>query len=39
LRALCDAKAILTDQMIKDLAAKGGVIQINIMSAFLAPIS
>src|SRR5258706_6834542 len=28
-RAICDAKRNMTDQMIKDLAAKGGVIQIN----------
>ena len=28
-RALCDAPRNMTDQMMKDLAAKGGVIQIN----------
>jgi len=28
-RAICDAPRNMTDQMIKDLAAKGGVIQIN----------
>lgn len=35
-RALCDAPRNLTDQMIKDLAAKGGVIQINYYNAFLS---
>jgi membrane dipeptidase len=35
-RALCDAPRNMTDQMIKDLAAKGGVIQINYFDAFLS---
>src|SRR5437660_3828377 len=35
-RALCDAKRNMTDQMIKDLAAKGGVIQINYHVGFLS---
>jgi membrane dipeptidase len=34
-RALCDAPRDMTDQMIKDLAAKGGVIQINYYIGFL----
>jgi membrane dipeptidase len=34
-RAICDAKRNMTDQMIKDLAAKGGVIQINYHVGFL----
>lgn len=36
-RALCDAPRNMTDQMIKDLAAKGGVIQINYHVGFLSP--
>ena len=35
-RALCDARRNMTDQMIKDLAAKGGVIQINYHIGFLS---
>ena len=35
-RALCDAKRNMADQMIKDLAAKGGVIQINYHVGFLS---
>lgn len=35
-RALCDAPRNLTDQMMKDLAAKGGVIQINYHVGFLS---
>src|SRR5882762_7067091 len=35
-RALCDAKRNMTDQMIKDLGAKGGVIQINYHVGFLS---
>jgi membrane dipeptidase len=35
-RALCDAPRNMTDQMIKDLAAKGGVIQINYHAGFLS---
>jgi membrane dipeptidase len=35
-RALCDAPRNLTDQMIRDLAARGGVIQINFYNAFLS---
>ena len=35
-RALCDAKRNMTDQMIKDLASKGGVIQINYHVGFLS---
>jgi membrane dipeptidase len=35
-RALCDAARNMTDQMIKDLAAKGGVIQINYHIGFLS---
>lgn len=34
-RAVCDAARNMTDQMIKDLAAKGGVIQINYHIGFL----
>src|SRR5215469_13401918 len=34
-RAICDAPRNMTDQMIKDLAAKGGVIQINYHVGFL----
>ena len=35
-RALCDAPRNMTDHMIKDLAAKGGVIQINYHVGFLS---
>jgi membrane dipeptidase len=35
-RALCDASRNMTDQMMKDLAAKGGVIQINYHVGFLS---
>jgi membrane dipeptidase len=35
-RAICDAKRNMSDQMIKDLAAKGGVIQINYHVGFLS---
>jgi membrane dipeptidase len=35
-RALCDAPRDMTDQMIRDLAAKGGVIQINYHVGFLS---
>jgi len=35
-RALCDAPRNMTDQMIKDLAANGGVIQINYNVGFLS---
>jgi len=35
-RALCNAARNMTDQMIKDLAAKGGVIQINYHIGFLS---
>jgi membrane dipeptidase len=35
-RAICDAPRNMTDDMIKALAAKGGVIQINFHSAFLS---
>jgi membrane dipeptidase len=35
-RAICDAKRNMTDQMIRDLAAKGGVIQINYHVGFLS---
>ena len=35
-RVLCDAPRNLTDQMMKDLAAKGGVIQINFHVGFLS---
>src|SRR5262249_48791434 len=34
-RAICNAARNMTDQMIKDLAAKGGVIQINYHVGFL----
>jgi len=34
-RAICDAPRNMTDQMIKDLAEKGGVIQINYHVGFL----
>ena len=35
-RAICEAPRNMTDQMIKDLAAKGGVIQINYHVGFLS---
>src|SRR5712664_3576273 len=35
-RAICDAARNMTDPMIKDLAAKGGVIQINYHIGFLS---
>src|ERR1700724_2178621 len=35
-RGICDAPRNMTDQMIKDLAAKGGVIQINYHVGFLS---
>jgi membrane dipeptidase len=35
-RGICDARRNMTDQMIKDLAAKGGVIQINYHIGFLS---
>jgi membrane dipeptidase len=35
-RALCDAPRNMTDQMMKDLAANGGVIQINYHVGFLS---
>ena len=35
-RAICDAPRNMTDQMIKDFAAKGGVIQINYHVGFLS---
>ena len=35
-RALCDAPRDMTDQMIRDLAAHGGVIQINYHVGFLS---
>jgi len=35
-RAICDAPRNMTDDMIKALAAKGGVIQINYHSGFLS---
>jgi membrane dipeptidase len=35
-RALCNAPRDMTDQMIRDLAAKGGVIQINYHVGFLS---
>src|ERR1700747_3215787 len=35
-RALCDAPRNMTDQMIRDLAAKGGVIQINYHVGFIS---
>jgi membrane dipeptidase len=35
-RAICDARRNMTDPMIKDLAAKGGVIQINYHVGFLS---
>jgi membrane dipeptidase len=35
-RAICDASRNMTDQMMKDLAAKGGVVQINYHVGFLS---
>jgi len=35
-RVICDAPRNLTDQMMKDLAAKGGVVQINYHVGFLS---
>ena len=35
-RAICDAPRNLTDQMMKDLAARGGVVQINYHVGFLS---
>ncbi len=35
-RAICNAPRNMTDQMIKDLAAEGGVIQINYHVSFLS---
>ena len=35
-RALCDAPRNMTDQMMKDLGAKGGVVQINYHVGFLS---
>lgn len=35
-RAICDAPRNMTDQMMKDLGAKGGVIQINYHVGFLS---
>ena len=35
-RAICDAPRNMTDQMMKDLAAKGGVVQINYHIGFLS---
>jgi membrane dipeptidase len=35
-RAICDAPRNMTDQMMKDLAAKGGAVQINYHVGFLS---
>jgi membrane dipeptidase len=35
-RAICDAPRNMTDQMMEDLAAKGGVVQINYHVGFLS---
>jgi membrane dipeptidase len=35
-RAICDSRRNMTDQMMKDLAAKGGVVQINYHVGFLS---
>jgi len=35
-RAICDAPRNMTDQMMKDLAARGGVVQINYHVGFLS---
>ena len=35
-RAICDAPRNMTDQMMKDLAAKGGVVEINYHVGFLS---
>ena len=37
-RAICDVPRNLSDDMIRALAAKGGVIQINFYSGFLSPV-
>jgi membrane dipeptidase len=37
-RAICDVPRNLSDDMIRALAAKGGVIQINFYSGFLCPV-
>lgn len=37
-RALCDSPRNLSDEMIRGLAKKGGVIQINFFSSFLDPV-
>jgi membrane dipeptidase len=37
-RAICGSSRNLTDKMIRGLAEKGGVIQINFFSAFLDPV-
>jgi membrane dipeptidase len=37
-RAICDAPRNMTDQMMKDLAAKNGVIQINYHVGFLSQV-
>jgi len=35
-RAICNARRNMSDQMMKDLAAKGGVVEINYHSGFLS---
>src|SRR5260370_30285879 len=35
-RAICNARRNMTDQMMKDLAAKGGAVQINYHVGFLS---
>ena len=35
-RAICDARRNMTDEMIRDLAAKGGIVQINYHVGFLS---
>jgi membrane dipeptidase len=35
-RALCDSPRNLTDPMLRDLAASGGVVQVNFFSAFVS---
>src|SRR5713101_3569541 len=35
-RAICDARRNMTDEMMKDLAAKGGIVQINYHVGFLS---
>lgn len=37
-RSICDSARNLSDEMIRGLAEKGGVIQINFFSAFLDPV-